>query len=144
MLEQDQSGPRYNTFLYPLSCFFYAIAGTIRIYQKSKIDGINLIIQSFISYKSDVDTLGESSIWHPIDRISATYTCIYHFYSIVDHPLVLFLNLGIFCIGYLFLLDSQIKYSRNDATFEYSHIIWHFVSIPMAISCANNFLSFNK
>ena len=112
--ETQQNGLHYENIWYPISCFFYSMAGFIRIHQGYNIDGLNLIVQSFLSFISDVITLSEDSIWHPIDRYFAFYTCIYHFYTLISYPISFILNLIVLLIGYEWLTYSQDHYKNDD------------------------------
>jgi len=119
--------------IYSLSCFCYTLAGIIRIKQDNFNDGINLILQSFISYMSDVHTLGTNSKWHLIDRYSAIIVSIYHFYSLNSKSSII-INLLLFLVGFRYLKRSQIMYSLHDDNFLIEHTKWHFISILMAIT----------
>ncbi len=132
MFDIHQNGPQSTTFIYAVSSFFYAFAGLIRLYQNFHLDAFNLIIQSFLSFISDVITLSIDSIWHPIDRLFAIYTCFYHF-STITSPISFITQLIIFLIGYNFLNDSNNFYDKNDDSFEYYHTLWHMTCIIMLI-----------
>ena len=119
--------------LYEISCFFYLVAGVIRFHQGSNLDATNLILQSIISFVSDVIFLGKSSIWHPIDRYFAVYTCGVHFYTL-KYSMSIILNLIILLIGYNFLVRSQKLYLEDDPNFSVYHVFWHTASIFMALT----------
>ncbi len=132
-IDTKQNGLKKGGFIYELSCFFYAISGVIRFYQGSKIDAINLILQSLVSYTSDVIFLGQNSIWHPIDRYLAVYTCIIHFYTLTS-SISIIVNSVVLLIGYNFLTKSQELYEKDDPNFSMNHVLWHLASIFMALS----------
>jgi hypothetical protein len=121
-----------NKYEYAFSCFSYLIAGIIRYKQGATLDGFLLINQSFVSYMSDVVTLGKMSWWHPIDRYHAVFTCMYHFYSLTSVKSWI-LNLIWFSIGFSRLLVSRAIYENHDVAFAKDHIVWHLCSILMAI-----------
>jgi hypothetical protein len=104
----------------------------IRIHQGCTPDGIVLIIQSIFSYISDVETLGQNSIWHPLDRYFAIFTCIFHFYTL--NFISFLVNLILLIVGYLYLIESQILYENNDSNFAFNHTLWHLTSIFMAVT----------
>jgi hypothetical protein len=127
----DLKDHKYFT-LYAISCFFYAISGLIRIYQGSRQDGINLIIQSLLSYISDVYKLGEPSYWNIIDRYYAVSISIYHFYYLKT-PEALSVNLILFLIGFNFLAKSRQYYATHSDKYLLEHTKWHSVAPIMAI-----------
>ncbi len=129
-----QEGLEDGGELYEMSCFFYALAGIIRLYQGCNIDAFNLILQSIISYISDVVYLGKDSMWHPIDRYFAIYTCVVHFYTLRDNVASFVVNLMIIIIGYNFLVESQELYISDDIDFSVCHVLWHSASIFMALT----------
>ncbi len=129
----EQKGPTEGGKLYEISCFFYAISGMIRFHQESNLDAINLILQSIVSYVSDVIFLGKNSISHPIDRYFAIYTCIVHFYTLKNIRSIL-INFIVLLIGYNFLTESQELYEKDDPNFSMNHVLWHSASIFMALS----------
>ncbi len=119
--------------LYETSCFLYAISGVIRFYQGSNLDAVNLILQSIISFTSDVVFLGKSSIWHPVDRYFAVYTCGVHFYTLKNSRSII-INLIVLLIGYNFLVKSQKLYLEDDPDFSVFHVLWHTASVFMALA----------
>jgi hypothetical protein len=138
-LSTTQNGFTYETIkyheyfkLYSFSCFFYLLAGLIRIKQKAYVDGINLIIQSFLSYKSDVLTLGLSSKWHIVDRYFAFLISIYHFY-VIDSVYKIVINTVLFFTALDYLESSRNDYVNNSSNFLIEHTKWHFVSVIMAL-----------
>ena len=119
--------------LYKYSSFLYPIAGLIRIHQNAYIDGLNLVVQGYLSYMSDVKTLGLRSKWHLSDRYIAIYVCLYHFYSLRTFKKRI-VNFLIFLVGLHFLKKSQTKYLANDKNFLSEHTKWHACSIFLALS----------
>ena len=139
-LSFEQNGPNKETLslnkywnLYVSSCFFYTFSGLVRFYQGSKIDGINLIIQSFLSYKSDVSTIGLKSHWHLLDRYFAIIISIYHFYSLKTYKTFI-INFILFLIGFHLLKKSIKLYEDENEQFLIEHIKWHCVAPLMALT----------
>lgn len=118
--------------LYAISCFFYFISGLIRIYQGSRQDGINLIIQSLLSFMSDVYTLEEQSYWNIIDRYCAVSISVYHFYSLKSYK-SFFINLVLFLIGFKYLIRSRQYYTIHSNEYLLEHTKWHSVALVMAL-----------
>lgn len=118
--------------VYAISCFFYAISGLIRICQGSQQDGINLIIQSLLSFMSDVCTMGEPSYWHILDRYYALSISVYHFYSL-NSQRAFIVNLMLFLIGYRYLKKSQYYYTIHSDKYLLEHTKWHCVAPIMAL-----------
>lgn len=118
--------------LYVISCFFYAISGLIRIRQGAKQDGINLIIQSLLSFMSDVYTIGKTSYWHIIDRYYALSISIYHFYSLKTKR-ALILNSLLCLIGFRYLTISQHYHAKRSDKNLLAHAKWHSVAPMMAL-----------
>jgi hypothetical protein len=115
--------------LYAFSCFFYGIAGYIRLTSSdsNRIEFYLLMAQSILSYKSDVETIGEVSHWHLLDRYYATFLCIY--LSIFRwNRLKLPFNFILFLIGFYYLDRSRKKYLNHSPDFMYDHIKWHAVA----------------
>lgn len=139
-LDIDDPGLKYEDLknhkhfkLYAFSCFFYTISGIIRIHQGSRQDGFNLILQSFLSFMSDVYTMGERSYWHIIDRYYALSISIYHFYSLKTRRSFV-INFLLFLIGYKFLKKSQYYHTTRSDKILIEHTKWHCVAPIMAIT----------
>jgi len=118
--------------LYVYSCFLYMIAGLVKIYRKEQIYGFNLIVQSFLSYMSDVETLGQKSHWHLLDRYFALVLSCYHF-STVKTRNTFVLNFILFLIGLRFLKKSIKFYHEKNERFLLEHTKWHLIAPLMAI-----------
>jgi hypothetical protein len=119
--------------LYKYSCLLFALAGIIRGYQGNKIDAINLIIQSMLSYMSDVYSLGLHSKWHIVDRYFATCISIYHFYTLETRK-SLVINLILFFIGFNYLNQSRYEYNNHSYNFLITHTKWHCIPPLMALT----------
>jgi hypothetical protein len=119
--------------LYAFSSFTCVIAGIIRIKQGAKQDGINLIFQSFLSYMSDVHTMGIPSRWHIIDRYFAIIISAYHFYSLKSRKSII-VNLFLFMFGFIFLRRSQIFSEQRDIRYLLEHTKWHCILPIMALT----------
>lgn len=120
--------------LYEISCFFYALSGFIRIHQGETQDGINLVVQSIVSYASDVTTMGRPSRWHVIDRYFAFAISVYHFWSLRHSSRKnQFLNVAFFIIGFRFLKNSQKMYVENNQDFLIEHTKWHLIAPIMSL-----------
>lgn len=122
--------PRFPA--YRMSCFAYLVAGLIR-FRASPLCGVLLICQSFLSYMSDVHTLGVESMWHSVDRITALITCLSHFVSVSRNPASLSTNLVVFAQALYWLDESQAMYARGDKRFLTAHTRWHICSLVMAV-----------
>lgn len=138
-LDIDDHGLAYNDVkdhkyfnLYVVSCFFYAISGLIRIRQGAMQDGTNLIIQSLLSFMSDVYTMGETSYWHILDRYYALSISIYHFYSLKSR-LAFVVNFMLFLIGIRYLMISQHYHAKRSDKNLLAHTKWHCVAPIMAL-----------
>jgi hypothetical protein len=122
---------RKDFIFYKYSCITYALCGIVRYNQGSRLLGLFLIIQSFLSYMSDVHTLGKSSIWHPIDRYSAILVTIYHFNELKTIKSFM-LNIIAFLIALIYLRKSQIEYENKNLDFLTYHTIWHLYAFILA------------
>ena len=111
---------------YKLSCMFFALNGIIK-FKTNKYFGILLVLQSFLSYMSDVYTLGNYSKWHIADRYFAVCMAIYHIYNLKTiHSYII--NILLFYTGHKYLSNSQNLYDIGDIKFLDEHIKWHIIA----------------
>jgi hypothetical protein len=135
----DQFGFNYDDLnkllsfkIYILSCFLYAFIGIIKYNSKDKIYGIMLVIQSILSYMSDVKTLGIKSLWHPIDRYFASVLCLYHVTkNRTKRDLII--NTILFSFSIKYLNTSKLYYKKYLIEFLFYHILWHITSSIMLL-----------
>lgn len=119
--------------IYVISCSFYAIAGSIRLKNGYTKEGINLMIQSFVSYMSDVHTMGIQSRWHVIDRYFAFTLSVIHLYSLKtqkDYAI----NFILFLFGLRYFTSSIKYYSKHSTKFLIEHTKWHCVTPIIALT----------
>jgi hypothetical protein len=117
--------------IYVLSCGLFTIAGIHKLKQGEKLFGIFLIMQSVISYISDVHTMGIYSRWHAFDRYFAFLMSIYMeirlFYKIKESHEI-FINIILALLGFKYLKNSQRLYDLNDINFLIEHSKWHCIA----------------
>jgi hypothetical protein len=121
---------------YTWSSYLIALAGLVRLLQgrnKFLIGSINLILQSGLSYLSDVITIGRPSYWHLLDRYFAIYVTVHHFYSINTLSCMI-INILLFGKGLQLLNLSQVLYGKHDKEFLASHTKWHIIIFLMSVS----------
>jgi len=120
--------------IYVLSCGLFTISGIYKIHQGEKIFGLFLIMQSVISYISDVQTMGIYSKWHAFDRYFAFFMSIYMeirlfrlFYKTKELHKI-FINIILALLGFKYLTNSQRLYDLNDINFLIEHSKWHCIA----------------
>lgn len=143
-LDIRERGPDLKTIkkypeypLYLLSCITYLLVGLKKIRDREKIFGILLMIQTYVTFKSDVMTIGKHSIWHLIDRYYATLLSILYFVMNSENYIK---KATIFVAGSHLLRNSQIFYYKskfypsdyNISRFMMWHTIWHMF-VPFMI-----------
>ena len=124
-----------------LIIFRYSIIG-IYLYFHSCHDAfyisIGLIIQGFISYWSDVHTLGFSSISHILDTFLATtlfVLCFFYAIDVIRRNMLTsaqkYIAICMFIVGFFCKIQGT-KYLRqlNKSMYKIWHIMWH-ISIPL-------------
>lgn len=112
--------------IYRLSCFIFALNGILKM-KNEKTYGTILILQSFLSYMSDVHTLGIPSKWHMADRYFALCLTLYRAYIVKNMRTYIF-NTPLIYAAYEYLRSSQKLYDNNDIDFLVCHIKWHIVA----------------
>lgn len=112
--------------IYKLSCFIFALNGILKM-KKENTYGTLLILQSFLSYMSDVHTLGMHSKWHAVDRYFALCLALYRTYLVKNMRTYIF-NIPLIYAAHEYLRSSQKLYDNNDIDFLIFHIKWHIVA----------------
>ncbi len=112
--------------IYKLSCFIFAINGILKM-KTEKYFGLLLFLQSFLSYMSDVYTLGYHSKWHVIDRYFAFFMTLYRFYLVKNVRTHIF-NIPLIYLAHEYLRKSQLLYDSNNINFLTEHTKWHIVA----------------
>ena len=139
----------YGHPFYLVSSTFYAFAGiTLGLLERGKphaIPGEFLIwiVQTLLTHKSDVVTLGEDNFWHGLDRIHAyTFTAIrstatmyaywcWNAYSDVQAGVFACgLVMGLVCIRLSWMAVNR----RDAAAFLRWHALWH-LALPATAVC---------
>lgn len=111
-------------FIYKTSVLNFTLVGLFR-----RRWLVPMIIQSFISYKSDIQTLGKKSRWHTIDRLYASIISMIHMGTLKRNYK---LQMLLFVVSYYFLNKSQKLYTESNTKFLLYHIFWH-TSVPLMV-----------